>query len=94
MDPQHATSTNDLLGRSTDCSPPGIDLLQSEEAANTKINASELTTNQSIVSNWIRKIVEIVILGSVIFFVWGLFTIPTIVYALSPVMVSSLYNNI
>ena len=89
MDPQHTPSTKDLLEGSTDCSSQGIDRLQSEEAANTKIIASKLTTNQSIVSSWIKKIVEIVILGSVILFVWGLFTIPTIIYALPPrVMVS------
>ena len=94
MDPQRASSTNDVLGGSTDCSPPGIDRLpESEEVANTKINTSDLlsTINQSILSNWIKKVVEIVIFGSVILFVWGLFTIPTIIYALPPgVMVSSI----
>lgn len=81
-------SVEDLLKTSADSNPAvNNGVVNDCEEANTRTSeSSRLTLWIKSKSNW-RRIVEAVILTSVILLVWGLFAIPTVFYALPPLQV-------
>ena len=59
----------------------------------TGVIAAKLTSTNKI-SFWLskRRILEAVLLSCVILVIWGLFSVPTILYILKPLPVSSIYE--